>query len=102
MRFSAATSALLATLPLAFAQNTTFLDGLNDALNSNGLTSLANISSVLRNTTAGPSVLTQLSSGSPYVLFAPTNDARKSTPLTRPADGSFAFLSERSSEQLYG
>ena len=74
--FSAAASLLLAAAPAAvLGQNTTFLDAFVTALNGAGLTRFANVTAQLNTTAAGPSVLAQLSSGKPYLVFAPTNDA---------------------------
>ena len=78
MRLLSAAALLLASCASVLGQNTTFLSGFTDALNNAGLTSLANITARLNSTAAGPSVLAQLSSGRPYLVFAPTNAARES------------------------
>ena len=62
-------------LPSVLGQNETFLTSLIGALNGANLTALANATSQIASTAAGPSVLAQLSSGRPYVLFAPTDEA---------------------------
>ena len=75
MRLFSAASLLLALTPAVLGQDATFLTGFIDALNSAGLTRLANVTAQLNSTAAGPSVLAQLASGRPYVVFAPTNNA---------------------------
>ncbi len=74
MRLLAAT-ALLASAPTVFGQNFTFLSGLFQTLNSSGHTQLSSVAAKLNGTAAGQSVLSQLSNGSPFVLFAPTDNA---------------------------
>ena len=76
---SLALTPLLFAVP-ALAQNTTFLTGLAAFLTQNGLTTLANVTGALNSSQAGPAVLTQLSSGSPYLVFAPTDAACTSRP----------------------
>ncbi|KAI0327278.1 FAS1 domain-containing protein [Cubamyces sp. BRFM 1775] len=76
MRFSAA-SLLLAAAPAALAQD---LTSLLQALNSSGHSRLVSIATQLESTDAGKSVISQLSSGSPFVLFAPTDSAFDSAP----------------------
>ncbi|KAI0735975.1 FAS1 domain-containing protein [Earliella scabrosa] len=75
MRFAASTSILLGLAPIALGQNTTFLAGLLQSLTASGHTQLATTASQLNSSAAGQSVLSQLSSGSPFVLFAPSNQA---------------------------
>lgn len=67
---------LLALAPAVLAQNAV-LGELLQALNSSGLTRLSSIATQLNSTTAGQSLLSQLSSGTPFVLFAPTDNACK-------------------------
>ena len=76
-----AVAAFLASAPTVFGQNFTFLSGLLQTLTSAGHTQLASVATKLNSTAAGQSVLTQLSSGSPFVLFAPTDNACKSFDL---------------------
>ncbi|KAI1785569.1 FAS1 domain-containing protein [Ganoderma leucocontextum] len=74
MRFFAA-AAVLASAPTVFGQNFTFLSGLLQTLTSTGHNQLASVAAKLNGTAAGQSVLSQLSNGSPFVLFAPTDNA---------------------------
>ncbi|CDO74773.1 hypothetical protein BN946_scf185001.g21 [Trametes cinnabarina] len=88
MRLSAAVPLLLASAPLAFAQNVAVLTNLLQALTSSGHSRLATLAGQLNSTDAGRSVLSQLSNGGPYVLFAPTDSAFESAPsnITSNAD----------------
>ena len=71
---SAAVTLALATV-LARAQNTTYLDGLVSALESAGLTELITVAATVNGTSAGQSLLNNLTSGNAYTIFAPNNDA---------------------------
>ena len=74
-----ATLSAMALAPsLAMAQNATFLAGLLSALQTQGLTQLITIASTLNGTTKGQSLLSSISDGSPFVIFAPNNQACKS------------------------
>ncbi|KAL5528652.1 hypothetical protein ACEPAF_7788 [Sanghuangporus sanghuang] len=74
MRFSTAFSTLaLLAAPVA-SQNTTFLTELVQQLQSLGLTSFINASTVVNQTSTGQSLLAELGSG-PQTVFAPNNDA---------------------------
>lgn len=57
-----------------FAQNATFITQLLQTLESLNLTSLANASEAVANTTTGQALLSALSEG-PATVFAPNNDA---------------------------
>ncbi|KAH9891319.1 FAS1 domain-containing protein [Cubamyces lactineus] len=83
MRFSTAASLLLAAAPAALAQD---LTGLLQALNSTGHSRLVGLATQLASTDVGKSVLSQLSSGSPFVLFAPTDSAFDSAPSNITSD----------------
>ncbi|KAI0638779.1 hypothetical protein C8Q77DRAFT_1151809 [Trametes polyzona] len=78
MRLLAAAPLLLA--PAALGQNITALTDLLQALTSSGHTRLAGIATQLNSTSAGQSVLSQLGSGTPFVLFAPTDSAFEKVP----------------------
>ncbi|KAI0770928.1 FAS1 domain-containing protein [Trametes elegans] len=75
MRLLAAAPVLLASAPLALGQNVTILTELLSALTSSGHTRLASVATQLNSTSVGQSLLKQLSDGTPYVLFAPTDSA---------------------------
>lgn len=66
---------LLTLVPVVFGQQ--FLDGLIQALNGFGLTSLASASAVLNSTSGGQRVVQSVSSGN-WTIFAPSNQACKS------------------------
>ncbi|KAJ8495153.1 hypothetical protein ONZ51_g1853 [Trametes cubensis] len=83
MRFSTAASLLLAVAPAALAQD---LTGLLQALNSTGHSRLVSLATQLASTDVGKSVLSQLSSGSSFVLFAPTDSAFDSAPSNVTSD----------------
>ena len=76
MNFLALSALLLASAPAALGQNTT-IEGLFQALTSAGHTQLVSAAQQLNGTGAGQSILSQLSNGSPSVLFAPTDNACK-------------------------
>lgn len=76
MRFSALLSLALAP-SLVLAQNATFLAGLVSALQSANLTQLITVASTVNGTSQGQSLLSDISNGSPFVIFAPTNEACK-------------------------
>lgn len=79
MKLFAAAAALLASAPtIVFGQNSMFLSGLSQALASAGHAQLASAAAKLNGTTAGQLVLSQLSNGSPFLLFAPTDNACRS------------------------
>ncbi|KAI0757692.1 FAS1 domain-containing protein [Daedaleopsis nitida] len=80
MKFSLASSIALASIPAAFAQDANFLTGLLDALTSSGHTQLVGAAAKLNSSSAGQSVLSQLSSGTPFLVFAPTDQAFGSLP----------------------
>ncbi|KAI0762310.1 FAS1 domain-containing protein [Fomes fomentarius] len=80
MRFAALSSILLGCVPVVLGQNITFLAGLLQTLQSSGHTQLANVATKLNASSSGQSLLTQLSSGSPFVLFAPDDQALSSLP----------------------
>ena len=70
-------AALAAIATPAFAQNATLVAALLQELQALGLTSLANASQVVANTTTGQALLSALSEG-PATVFAPNNDACES------------------------
>lgn len=74
-----ALAALAAILNPVFAQNATFVAELLQELQALNLTSLANASQVVANTSTGQALLTSLSEG-PTTVFAPSNDACESIP----------------------
>jgi len=78
---------LLTLLPVVFGQQ--FLDGLIQALNGSGLTSLASAGTLLNSTAEGQRVVHSISSGN-WTVFAPSNQACKSSDIPRkyrtPAD----------------
>ena len=76
MHFTLASSVLTALAASVAAQNVTFLTEVLQELQSLGLTSLANVSTVVNSTTTGQSLLSELGSG-PQTIFAPNNDACK-------------------------
>ncbi|KAI0641205.1 FAS1 domain-containing protein [Trametes meyenii] len=80
MRLFAAAPFLLASAPAVLGQNLTVLTELLQALTSSGHNRLATIATQLNSTSAGQSVLSQLSSGGSFVLFAPTDSAFDSAP----------------------
>ncbi|KAI0353194.1 hypothetical protein OH77DRAFT_637206 [Trametes cingulata] len=88
MRLLAAAPLLLASAPAALAQNANALGQLVQALTSSGHTRLASLAAQLNSTAGGQSVISQLSSGNPLVLFAPTDSAFDSAPsnITSNAD----------------
>lgn len=61
--------------PAAMAQNSSYLLGLAQALNNQGLTALSTIAAAALNDTAGTQLLQELQTGNKTV-FAPSNDAR--------------------------
>ena len=80
MRLSVA-ALLLASVPAVLGQNASILTDLLSTLNDAGLTQLVSVASQINSSAAGPSVLAQLASGKPYVLFAPDNSACKSSAI---------------------
>lgn len=67
---------ILALAPAVLGQNSSaVLTNLVQALLSSGHTRLATLAGQLNSTSSGQSVISQLSSGTPFVLFAPTDDA---------------------------
>ncbi|KAI8983181.1 FAS1 domain-containing protein [Trametes punicea] len=88
MRLFAAAPLFLTCAPAALAQNTTVLTNLLQALTQTGHSRLAGLATQLNSTASGQSVLSQLSSGTPFVLFAPTDSAFDSAPsnITSNAD----------------
>ncbi|KAI0917720.1 hypothetical protein AcV7_007057 [Taiwanofungus camphoratus] len=91
MKFSPLPIALLATVPSVFAQNLTFLTGLLQTLQNAGLTQLASVGTQLNSTTTGQYLLAAISTGDPYVLFAPTDDAFSNAPSNVTSDLSNLF-----------
>jgi uncharacterized surface protein with fasciclin (FAS1) repeats len=78
MRFAFALAALAAP---ALAQiNQTYVDGVVNALKGANLTALATAIQGVANTTAGTQLLTALSSGNNYTVFAPNNAASAAVP----------------------
>ncbi|KAI0684163.1 hypothetical protein BC835DRAFT_1422514 [Cytidiella melzeri] len=71
---------LLAFASNAHAQNATALAGLAAAFESMGLTSLVSVASTINGTSTGNTLLSNLTSGAPYVVFAPNNDAWSKAP----------------------
>lgn len=77
----AATSlSLLGLATAATAQNTSAVAGLVGALTSAGLTQLVSIASTLNSTSAGQQLLQNITSGDPYLIFAPNNNAWQTAP----------------------
>ena len=77
---SAVVLALTAALANAQTQNNTYLSGLLQTLNNAGLTSLASAVAFVNSTEGGNQLLVNLSDqGKNYTVFAPNNDACKST-----------------------
>ncbi|CCL99966.1 uncharacterized protein FIBRA_01991 [Fibroporia radiculosa] len=72
--------ALLAAVKFALAQNETFLAGLLSTLNETGASSLSGLASQLNSSDQGRSLLTALSNGDPYALFAPNDTAFSNAP----------------------
>ena len=66
---------LFALPAIVAAQNFTFLASLAEALNSLGLIQTLNATISLNNTATGLEVLANISSGNPFLIFAPTDDA---------------------------
>lgn len=70
-----AASLALAVFPLAtMAQNSSYFLGLAQALNDQGLSTLATLAAGALNDTAGPAFFEELQSGN-KTLFAPSNEA---------------------------
>ena len=67
--------ALLAAASVAVAQNTTFLDGLLSTLSDAGASSLTQLVGQLNGTSQGQYLLSAISNGDPYVVFAPNDTA---------------------------
>ncbi|KAI0820619.1 FAS1 domain-containing protein [Trametes gibbosa] len=80
MRLFTAAPFLLASAPVVLGQNTTFLTQLLQALGNGGHTRLAGLASQINSTSVGQNILNQLSSGTSFVLFAPTDSAFDSLP----------------------
>ncbi|KAG0697198.1 FAS1 domain-containing protein [Suillus ampliporus] len=77
---------LLTLLPAVFGQSwQQYLDGLVQALNTDGLTSLASASAALNSSSEGQQVAQSLSTGN-WTVFAPNNQAFSSTPLNLTSD----------------
>ncbi|CAL1697248.1 unnamed protein product [Somion occarium] len=80
------TSSILlgALLPAAaiaqIEQNETFITGLFQTLQNSGVTSLSDVLTQINSSEVGQGLLANISSGSPYLLFAPNNDALSSAP----------------------
>ncbi|EKM60330.1 uncharacterized protein PHACADRAFT_246191 [Phanerochaete carnosa HHB-10118-sp] len=79
MRYATLLSLALAP-SAALAQNSTFFAGLVSALTNAGLTQLISVTSMINGTATGQEVLSDISNGSPYLLFAPNNDAWSNVP----------------------
>ena len=75
------TTILLSLLVLGpatvFAQNLTFLTGLESALASAGLAQTNELVQSLNGTATGASLLANISNGDPHLIFAPTDAACK-------------------------
>jgi hypothetical protein len=71
---------VLTLLPVVFGQQ--FLGGLIQALNGDGLTSLASASAALNSTSEGQRVVQSISSGN-WTIFAPSNKACESSDIRR-------------------
>ena len=71
--------ALLGAASAVVAQNTntTFLDGLLSTLSDAGASSLTQLAGQLNDSSQGQYLLNAISSGEPYVLFAPNDTAGK-------------------------
>ena len=69
---------LLLASPAVLAQNLTLLEGLLQTFTGSGLNRLATVVTGLNSSDAGQSILTQLSNGSPFLLFAPSDEACES------------------------
>jgi len=77
----------LALLPVvAYAQNPSAVSGLVQALNQAGLTQLVQVAAQLNGTTVGQSLLSNLTSGDPFLVFAPNNEAWSSAPSNLTSD----------------
>ncbi|KAG1879995.1 FAS1 domain-containing protein [Suillus subluteus] len=77
---------LLTLLPAVFGQSwQQYLNGLVQALNTDGLTTLASASAALNSSSAGQQVAQILSTGN-WTLFAPNNQAFNSTPINLTSD----------------
>jgi uncharacterized surface protein with fasciclin (FAS1) repeats len=75
------TLSLLALLPaVAYAQNAGDVAGLVQSLTQLGLTQLVQVAAQLNTTSFGQSLLRNLTSGDPYLIFAPNNAAWSSAP----------------------
>jgi uncharacterized surface protein with fasciclin (FAS1) repeats len=85
---SVSTLALLSLAAAASAQNATSLAGLASALTSAGLTQLVSVATTLNGTAKGQQLLANITSGNPYLIFAPNNDAWKSAPANVTGDTS--------------
>lgn len=86
MKVSILPYVLLAAVPSALAQNWTFLEGLINTLEGAGCTTLTGAASQLNSSDQGKSLLATLSSGEPYVLFAPDNTAFSNAPSNLTSD----------------
>ncbi|OCH85619.1 FAS1 domain-containing protein [Obba rivulosa] len=88
MKSAFLSAALLVAAPSAWAQsqNLTFLTGLLTTLQSANLTSLISATSTFNSSGVGQGILGDLSSGSPFVLFAPSNEAFASAPSNVTSD----------------
>lgn len=62
----------------AQAQNSTFIEGFLAFLQANGHSQLANLTTSIKDTQVGQALLADLPNGN-LTLFAPTDQARKST-----------------------
>ncbi|OJA14811.1 hypothetical protein AZE42_04194 [Rhizopogon vesiculosus] len=76
---------LLTLLPVVFGQQ--IIDGLIQALNASGLTSLASASAALNSTPQGQVVVQSISSGN-WTIFAPSNQAFGSAPANLSSNAS--------------
>ncbi|KAG1781207.1 FAS1 domain-containing protein [Suillus placidus] len=77
---------LLTLLPAVFGQSwQQYLDGLVQALNTDGLTTLASASAALNSSSEGQLVAQSLSAGN-WTLFAPNNQAFSSAPINLTSD----------------
>ena len=73
-----ALSTLVLTPALALAQDATFLTGLISALQSADLTQLITVAATINGTSVGQGLLSNISDGNAFTIFAPNNDACES------------------------
>ncbi|OBZ79843.1 Transforming growth factor-beta-induced protein ig-h3 [Grifola frondosa] len=87
MRLSSLSVVLLTAVSSVLGQNTTFLTGLAQVLQDSGCAQLATIATTQLNaSTLGQTLLGQVSSGQPFVFFAPNNQAFSIAPSNVTSD----------------